>query len=118
MINVKPIIYDKLKGISKNVTDVYPSDWATFPVVQYIEEENSTYLKTDDREQLVYVRYKIDIWSNGSTSNIALAVDNALSSLGLRRSQCIDAPDPSQLRHKVMRFEGVIDVNNMRVYNS
>lgn len=118
MINIKPIILNELKNISDNVTDVYPSDWATFPVIQYVEEENKTHTKTDDKEQEAYIRYKIDIWNERSTSETVLKVDEVLSLLGLVRIQCLDAPEPNQLRHKVMRYEGIIDVNNMRVYNS
>lgn len=118
MINVKPEIYTELKKVSSNVNDTYPSDWTTFPVIQYIEEDNSMHTKTNDKEQLANVRYKIDIWNDKSTSDIAVAIDGVLSSLGLERIQCLDVPDPSKLKHKVMRYEGIIDVNNMRVYNS
>lgn len=118
MINIKPIVYKELKKIYSNVSDSYPSDWATFPAIQYVEEDNRTHIKTDDKEQLAYIRYKIDIWNDRSTSDIAIAVDEVLSNLGLKRTQCIDTPEPTQLKHKVMRYEGIIDVNNMRVYNS
>lgn len=118
MINIKPIIYGELIKVADNVNDTYPSDWATFPVIQYIEEDNKTHTKTDDKEQLAYVRYKIDIWNDRSTSEIAVAVDGVLSNLGLKRTQCLDVPDTSKLKHKVIRYEGIIDVNNMRVYNS
>lgn len=118
MIKIKPIIKKELDKVSKNVNDTYPSDWETFPIVQYVEEDNKTHTKTDDKEQLTYVRYKIDIWNKRSTSETALKVDEVLSSLGLVRIQCLDTPEPSQLKHKVMRYEGIIDVNNMRVYNS
>ena len=40
MINVKPLIYKELSKIATNVTDTYPADWETFPVVIYLEEEN------------------------------------------------------------------------------
>lgn len=118
MINIKPIIKKELDKISKNINDTYPSDWTTFPIIQYVEEDNKTHTKTDDKEQEAYIRYKIDIWNNRSTSDIAVAVDGVLSSLGLARIQCLDTPEPSQLKHKVMRYEGIIDVNSMRVYNS
>lgn len=118
MINIKSIIYSELKRVADNVNDTYPSDWATFPIIQYIEEDNKSHTKTDDREQLSYVRYKIDIWNNRSTSDIAVAVDEVLSNLGIKRTQCLDSPDTSKLKHKVMRYEGIIDVNTMRVYNS
>ena len=118
MINIKSTIYNALITIVDNVNDTYPSDWVTFPVIQYIEEDNKTYIKTDDKEQLAYIRYKIDIWNNRSTSDIAVAVDEVLSKLGLKRTQSLDVPDTSKLKHKVMRYEGIIDIENMRVYNS
>lgn len=118
MINIKPTIYNAIKSIADNVNDTYPSDWITFPIIQYIEEDNKTHIKTDDKEQLAYIRYKIDIWNNRSTSDIAVAVDEVLSKLGLKRTQSLDVPDTSKLKHKVMRYEGIIDVENMRVYNS
>lgn len=116
MINIKPIISKKLKGISDNINDTYPSNWAIFPIIQYVEEENKTHIKTDGKEQLAYIRYKIDIWNDKSTSDTALKVDEVLSSLGFLRIQCLDTPEPNQLKHKVMRYEGIIDVNNMKIY--
>ena len=49
------------------------------------------------------------IWDNKSTSKAALAVDEALAGLGLKRTQCMDADDPSGLKHKIMRYEVIID---------
>lgn len=117
MINIKPIIVQELKKVTANINDCYPSDWATFPVIQYTEENNITHTKCDDVERLADIRYKIDIWNDRSTSDFALAVDGVLSKLGLKRVFCSDVPEPSQLKHKVMRYEGVIDVTNLRVYN-
>ncbi len=117
MINIKPQIYKALTNIADNVNDTYPADFTTFPVVQYVEEENKTHCKTDDKEQEAYVRYKIDIWNNKSTSDIAVAIDEVFSNFGFKRTQCLDVPDTSKLKHKVMRFEAIIDINNMRVYN-
>ena len=118
MINIKPIIVKELKKVCSNISDTYPSDWAIFPIVQYVEEDNNTHTKTDDKEQEAYIRYKIDIWNDKSTSDIAMAIDGVLSNLGLIRIQSLDTPEPSRLKHKVMRYEGIIDVNNMRVYSS
>ncbi len=117
MINIKPTIKAALDAVSTNVNDTYPADWATFPVIQYIEEDNSTWEKTDNTEQKAYIRYKIDIWNKASTSAAALAVDNAIAGLGFVRTLSVDTPDPSGLKHKVMRYEAVIDVNDMYVYN-
>ena len=116
MINVKDQVYSALLGVTDNVSDLYPRDPAEFPAIQYTEEANNVVTKTDNKEQHAQLRYRIDIWSNGSTSNLALQVDEALTPLGLTRTQCEDVPDPSNYRHKQMRYEGVIDVNTEQVY--
>ena len=41
MINVKDQVYAAIKDISSNVSDSYPADWATFPAIQYTEEDLS-----------------------------------------------------------------------------
>ena len=49
MINIKPKIYGALNNIPGiNVNDEYPSDWSKFPIITYIEEDNSTYSIHDD----------------------------------------------------------------------
>lgn len=116
MINVKDQIYEALQNAVENVSDVYPTDWSDLPAVQYTEEANNVVTKTDEQEQLAYLRYRIDIWNTGSTSQIALDIDAAIAALGLTRATCADVPDPSGLRHKQMHYEGTIDVNNEVVY--
>ena len=116
MINVKDQVYEALCEVSDNVTDIYPSNWADFPTIQYTEEANNVITVTDNVEQLAYLRYRVDIWDKGSTSTTALAVDAVLAPLGLVRTECADTPDPSGLRHKQMRFEATIDVNDEQMY--
>lgn len=116
MINIKPIIYKKLKEVADNVTDTYPQDWENFPVIIYLEEENKPYEITDDTEQMSYLRYKVDVFHNDSTSELAVAIDEIFVSLGLKRTSSVDTPDPTHLRHKVMRFEGILDLNSRIVY--
>lgn len=116
MINVKDQVYTALLNVTDNVSDIYPQTWAKLPAIQYTEEDNSVYTKTDEVEQLANLRYRIDIWDTASTSLTALAVDEHVSALGLVRTQCQDVADPSGLRHKVMRYEGIIDVNTETVY--
>ena len=107
MKNVKDQVYSALLTVTENVSDTYPKDWANFPTIQYVEENNSVWERTDNAEQKAKVSYKIDT---------ALAVDAAISALGLVRTYCADAPDPSGLKHKVMRYEGIIDMSSDLVY--
>ena len=115
MINVKDQIYQKLLGVCDNVSDIYPQATSTFPAIQYTEEANNVNKKTD-KEEMSMLRYRIDIWNTGSTSQLALAVDEAISELGLVRTQCMDVADPRGLRQKQMRYEGIIDVGSQLVY--
>lgn len=43
MKNVKDQVYAALLSVTKNVSDVYPKDWAEFPTIQYVEEDNSVW---------------------------------------------------------------------------
>lgn len=118
MINVKDQFYKAIKDITENVSDGYPKEWAKLPAIQYMEEDNSVVEFTDGKEQKAHLLYRVDIWDNRSTSLTAMAVDEEVSKLGLRRTQCNDVDDPSGLKHKVMRYEGIIDVENQMVYNN
>lgn len=106
MVNVKPAVYSALCEVATNVSDVYPTDWAHFPVVQYTQEQNSersTLL--DGAEADSYIRIKIDIWNDSSTSSICENVTTKMKSLGCVRTDCGDKPDPSGLKHSLLRFE-------------
>lgn len=118
MINVKDEVYAALLTVTDNVTDYYPRDWEKDTSIQYMEEDNSVADNTSSGESKSYVRYRIDIWSNKNTSLTAVAVDAAIAPLGLKRIQCMDVEDPSGMKHKQMRYEGIIDVNNRRVYHT
>nr|DAU15064.1 MAG TPA: tail component [Caudoviricetes sp.] len=115
MINVKDQVYTVIKDLTDNVGDSYPRDWGTLPAIQYCEEENKVYEYTDSEEQSAYVRFRFDIWNNTTTSDMAVQLDNCVSQLGLKRTQCTDVEDPSGLKHKQMRYEGIIDVSTFFV---
>lgn len=117
MINIKDQVYAALvAALGDNVSDLYPTSWTALPAIQYSEEANNVYTWTDDAEQISYVRYRIDIWDSKSTSETAIAVNDALAPMGLIRIECQDAPDPSGLRHKQMRFEAQIEIGNEAMY--
>lgn len=115
MKNIKDKVFEALDDVFENVSDQYPKDWASLPAVQYIEEDNKVHERTN-KEEKAYVRYRVDIWDNKSTSQSALTVDEALSGIGLVRTLCQDASDPSGMKHKVMRYEGIIDMDSDHVY--
>lgn len=116
MINIKPVIYKELQKVTDNVTDTYPDDWENFPVVIFLEEQNKPGDWYDDAEKKSNIRYKVDIFDKDSTSNLAIEINKIFASLGLRRTDCQDVPDPSHLRHKLMRFEGIVDLDSELVY--
>lgn len=115
MKNVKDQVFAALDAAFENVTDQYPSNFTNLPAIQYVEEENKVYERTI-KEEKALVRYRVDIWDNKSTSEAALTVDEALSGIGLIRTMCQDAPDPSGWKHKVMRYEAIIDMDSDAVY--
>lgn len=116
MINVKDQVYNSIKDITENVSDGHPKDWEKFPAIQYTEEDNSVVEWVDGKESKAHLLYRVDIWNNDSTSQTAMDVDKAIAPLGLRRIACGDVADPSGLKHKVMRYEGIIDVDTEMVY--
>lgn len=115
MQNIKDQIFMAIEDITENITDQHPKNWALFPAVQYCEEENKVHQWTSNKEQSSYVRYRFDIWDEVSTSATALKIDEKVSALGLKRIQCTDVEDPSGYKHKLMRYEGVINPYNDRV---
>lgn len=118
MINVKDQVYEAIRSVTENVGDAYPTDWKKLPAIQYTEEDNSVYEWTSEGESKSHLQYRIDIWHDQSTSKYALDVDKALSKLGLIRTMCMDTPNLSQLKHKQMRYEGIIDVETKMVYRN
>lgn len=119
MINVKEQVYKALcETVDAQVTETYPLGWDRLPAVQYTEEENKVVEWTDGKEDKCYCRYRVDIWAVQSTSDYALAVDQALAGLGLKRTQCMDVDDPNGVRHKLMRYEVIIDVDTQMTYHT
>lgn len=87
-----------------------------FPSILYAEVVNVPLSKgAEARTQLAY---SIDIYSEKSTTELACAVDDALTRIGLKRGQCMDLDDPSGLRHKNMKYTGVYDTNTQLIYHA
>ena len=118
MITGTDRVYATLKDICETESDGFPSHRETFPAIAYVEGENSVYEWTDGKEDKSKLRYKIDIFNTASTSALAVEVDKRMSKLGLRRTACQDVTDLSELKHKVMRYEGIIDNETELVYQN
>lgn len=116
MKNIKDEVYAALLKVTGNVSDVYPKEWADDITIQLTEEENKVIERTDNKEDKARVRIRIDIWHRKSTSAATLEVDKYVSELGLVRTGCQDVPDPSGMKHKQLRYEGIIDMHSDIVY--
>lgn len=116
MKNVKETIFENLLLVTENTTDSYPSNFENLPAVQYIEDENKVYERTESKESTAYVRYIIDIWDRKSTSDTSIKVDEKIAELGLVRTSCKDVPEQGGLKHKHMVYEGIIDMKSEIVY--
>lgn len=116
MINFKPELVKALKKVQENITESYPDEWKNLPVICYEEEQNIPHTITSNGESMTTLRYRIDIYSNTSTSNLKIRINEELTKLGLTRVGSIDMNDLAGRRHTVMRYEGVIDLDNNKIY--
>ena len=58
----------------------------------------------------------LEVTENRGAHLISEGVDNAMKATGLKRTECQDVPDPSGMKHKQMRYEGIIDMESDEVY--
>lgn len=115
MYDVKPDVSAELNSIpGVTVADVRPANWNALPYIFYYEVENNNPLLISG-SPLSDVTLQIEIWSEGSTSALAMQVDQLLTGMGFRRQFSADVPDSADVRHKTMRFQGIVDARNHRV---
>ncbi len=118
MVDVKTMVFNALQEAFPDIeiSDEFPDDFSGITQIQYTEEENKAKDISATGVINSYVRYRIDIWSQRNTSTYAVEADAALfTNVGLIRSGCSDANEP-QRKHKIMRYEGIIDERTKRVY--
>lgn len=116
MYDVKPDVNAVLSAIpGVTVSDAYPASFNDLPHISFYEIANTDPLKIK-LSPLSDVAVQVDIWHNRSTGVLAAAVDQQLGSLGLRREFAADVPDPDGIKHKTMRYRGVVDTRNNLVY--
>lgn len=117
MINIKDRIAEKLETVVDNLSDTFPQNFNNFPAVSYCEEENCVYETTDEGEASSLIRFRIDIWDNVSTSGIAVEIDEVMAKFGFKRTSCSDIGEPSGMKHKLMRYEAIVDNNLSAIYH-
>ena len=83
----------------------HPPDFTNLPVLSYFEVDNIGTLYGDDQEIGSEFVYQIDLWHNGSLTNLSKGVDSAMKTLDFARIQSIDLFEiPENIYHKSMRF--------------
>lgn len=115
MYDAKSQVAKKLAEIpGVNVATSHKLGMKSIPCIIYNEADNRPLSKGNER--LVDVVYKVDVYVSVSTSTIVGLVIDKMYELGLARDFCQDLDDPSGLRHKSMRFKGVIDTKTETIY--
>jgi hypothetical protein len=114
MIDLKPEVYGALRTLGIPVTDAFPAGFRDLPCLSFYELSNTDHYKVDG-ELLTEVTYQVDIWSDGSTGDLALRVDEALTEIGLRRQYAADVPQAG-IKHKTMRYGGLVEPRSGLVY--
>lgn len=116
MFDIKPTVITLLSSIpGVTVSDAYPADFNKLPHISFYENGNTDPLRIKSGP-LSEIAVQIDIWHNRSTGTLAAAVDEKMNSIGFRREFAADVPDPDGIKHKTMRFRGVVDSRNELVY--
>lgn len=115
MINIDADVGNALKTVGNNVVNGYPKDWKTFPIISFTEETNIPHMLSNAGERHSKIRYRIDLWGTASVNNLAKSVNDALFLLGFNRTQSMNVDDENY-KHKLMRFELVIDNETKQTY--
>jgi hypothetical protein len=116
MYDVKPLVNQLLESIpGVTVSDAYPKDFSKLPHISFYEIANSDYLRIGG-ELLTDISIQVDIWHNKSTGALAQQVDEKMNSIGFRRQFMADVPDPSGIKHKTMRYRGIVDKRTLLVH--
>jgi hypothetical protein len=116
MYDVKPQINSLLSTIQGvGVSDAYPKSFNVLPQISFYEIANTDPLQLP-KEYLSDISIQIDVWHNRSTGALAKQVDDKMKSIGFVRKFAADVPDPSGIKHKTMRYRGVVDKRNLFVY--
>lgn len=115
MIDYSKIIKTALLTACPRVYSDYPDTFNQTPVISFYEAANSG---DDTRDLLTPLAYQVDVWAlkTGDLKSTVAAVDMAIRTLGFRRALSREVPDPSGYKHQTMRFEGVYNALEHKLY--
>lgn len=116
MFDIKTIVNRALSEISGvTVSDTYPNDFNKLPHISFYEIANSEGVSAIPG-RMTETNIQVDIWHKRSTGALAKEINEKLNAIGLRRVFAGDIPDPSGIKHKTMRFHGVVDSKTLLIY--
>ena len=116
MINIKPNVLSALKNDSalilllggQRIYQLKAPNANEFPRIMFFEYSNVGNLYADDTEQLAEIYIQVDVFcKSSSTSDIAIAVDRIMTSIGFFRvssSDLYEDLEDTQIYHKAMRY--------------
>lgn len=116
MIDLCPTVYAALNPLTPSVFYFYPNSFSDPPIISYSDANNNS---DDATDEWAPVAFKVDIWSKTVPQLKALVeqVDTAMRGLGLRRVLSQPLQDPSGLRRQTMRYEGVYNALDNKIYS-
>lgn len=119
MIDIIPIIASVINDIAP-VELVWPDVAARFPLITISEVANIADTVIDNTDILADITVQIDAWdkADNPANVIALAgkVNAAVGALGFRRLSAQLMPATDGIQRKTMRYRGIVDEINGRVY--
>lgn len=116
MRDLSPEVKQTLEAVCPNVFYFYPNSFENMPAVSYYDCANSG---DDSRDLLTPVAFHIDVWALTvpTLKPLVKSVDEAIRGMGFRRTLSQSVPDPSGYRHQSMRFEGVYNALDEKIYS-
>lgn len=122
MIDIKKVVCESIIKQFPNLFESYPQDFNKFPVITYLEEENTPYEYTSSYDELNFreasskIVYSFSIYDLENTTDIAIGINDIMLELGFRRDMCRDIPNSNGYKQKNMRFSAIIDNDMKAIY--
>ena len=117
MIDLTKPVREALLTACSRVYPTYPDTFSQTPVISFYEAANSS----EDFEDIwTPIAFSVDVWAKKGAGDFKATVakaDTAMRGLGFRRSLSREVPDPSKYRHQAMRFDGVYNALDGKIYS-